>query len=59
MGAQLPACSQWKKDQPALPAGKRTGCSSEPVTYSGDQERSVQVSLWMMLPSLYDQVIVS
>lgn len=25
----------------------------------GDQERSFQVSLWMMLPSLYDQVIVS
>jgi hypothetical protein len=24
-----------------------------------NQERSFQVSLWMMLPSLYDQVIVS
>lgn len=62
MGAQLPTAGllpSGKKTSPQCELAKGPAAAASRSPYSGDQERSVHVSLWMMLPSLYDQVIVS
>ncbi len=41
------------------PGWRKNGSGAGGSTIDRDQDRSFQVSLWIMLPSLYDHVIVS